>query len=247
MALLAAFGSLSFLLLCILGGARLLLLARRTRKLPEFVLGMGLLLLGGIATPLGAVARMPTDLSLDVRVAFLVAQGAIMVIGMAGFNAFTRQVFRPTEAWARILAWVLPGTMVFGLGLTHATQGFAAALDTMGPGDLIQQFGSMATLFWAAWESLRYAKVLKRRLALGLVDPVVFDRVRLWGIAMGLAVVLSSVVICAHLIGINFISTAPGAAFVGFVGFIAGSAVYLAFLPPRSYTSWVVARFGTGA
>ena len=47
MTILAALGGLSFLLVSIVGGARLLLLARRTRKLPEFVLGMGLFLLGG--------------------------------------------------------------------------------------------------------------------------------------------------------------------------------------------------------
>jgi len=247
MAFLAALGGLSFLLICILGGGRLLLLARRTRKLPEFVLGMGMLLLGGVATPLAALARMPTDLPLDVRVAFLVAHFTIMVIGMAGFSAFTRQVFRPNEAWSRILSWALPGMMVLGMFLTHTTHGFAGALDTMGRGELLQQLGAMATLGWAAWESLRYSRILKRRLALGLVDPVVFDRVRLWGIAMGLALVLSSVTICAQLMGFNFLGSAVGAAFTGFGGFIAGSALYLAFLPPEPYTSWVINRFGTEA
>lgn len=247
MAILAAFGGLSFLLICILGGGRLLLLARRTRKLPEFVLGMGMLLLGGVATPLLALARMPADLSLDVRVAFLVAHFTIMVIGMAGFSAFTRQVFRPDETWARILSWTLPATMVIGMLLTHTTHGFAAALDAVGPGELLQQLGATATLGWAAWESLRYARTLKRRLALGLADPVVFDRVRLWGVAMGIAVVLSGVTIIAQFTAIDFIATAPGAAFTAFGGFIAGSALYLAFLPPRPYTTWVAARFGTQA
>ena len=63
---------------------------------------------------------------------------------------------------------------------------------------------------------------------------------------MSLAVVLCVAAIGAHLMGINLISTVPGAAFVGFVGFIAGSAIYLAFLPPQAYTSWVIARMGAG-
>ena len=247
MAFLAAFGGLSFLLICIVGGARLLLLARRTRKLPEFVLGMGLFLLGGIGTPLGAVARAPTDLSLDLRAGFLVAHCTIMVIGMGGFNAFTCQVFRPQEMWARSLAWAFPLVMLSGMAWTHFGSGFVAELATMGPGSLIQQLGVLATLSWAAWESLRYAAILKRRLALGLVDPVVFDRVRLWGVAMGLAVVLTSAAVGGHLMGISVIGTVAGAAFVGCVGFIAGSAIYLAFLPPQAYTSWVIARFGAGA
>ena len=165
-----------------------------------------------------------------------------MVMGMAGFNAFTRQVFRPNETWARMLAWLISATMLFGMSLTHFTNGYAAELDAMGTGYLIQQLGAMGTLAWAAWESLRYASILARRFELGLVDPVVLNRVRLWGIAMGLAFVLASTTIGAHLMGIDMMGTVPGAAFVGCVGFIAGSAIYLAFLPPRAYTNWVTGR-----
>ena len=49
----------------------------------------------------------------------------------------------------------------------------------------------LATLLWTGIESLAYSSALKRRLVLGLADPVVADRVQLWGIGMLLASVMS--------------------------------------------------------
>ena len=48
-----AVGGVCCLLVCIVGGGRLVVLSLRTRRFPEFALGAGMLLMGGIATPLG--------------------------------------------------------------------------------------------------------------------------------------------------------------------------------------------------
>ena len=52
MELLGAIGGVSFILASLVIGLRLLLLARRTRELPEFVIGLALFLMGGLGYPL---------------------------------------------------------------------------------------------------------------------------------------------------------------------------------------------------
>ena len=112
---------------------------------------------------------------------------------------------------------------------------------------LVQQLLMLATLVWTGVESLLYADAMKRRLALGLVDPVVADRVRLWGIAMVLASLMSAATIAGQLIGIEIIATIPGAAGIACTGVVAGGAIYLAFFPPQFYRRWITARSTSGA
>lgn len=244
MAVLAAVGGVSFLLLCIVGGARLLLLARRTRELPEFVLGMGLFLMGGVATPMAGVARAPLGLSEVTSAVLLVGHSVIMAAGMAGFAQFTRWVFRPQEGWALLLSLALPVGMLVSIpAMLLLDSSILAHVNNAGPGYMLQQTCVFVTLGWAGFESLRYSAVLKRRLKLGLADPVVFDRVRLWGVAMALATLMSVVTVGGQFVGIDVLASMGGAAFIGCVGFVAGSAIYLALLPPRAYTRWIHARW----
>ena len=62
MASLAALGGGAFVLASLIVGARLMLLARRTRHFPEFAMGFGLFGMGGVGYPLMMVARFHTGL-----------------------------------------------------------------------------------------------------------------------------------------------------------------------------------------
>jgi len=42
----------------------------------------------------------------------------------------------------------------------------------------------LVPMSWAGFESIRYYKMQSRRLLLGLADPIVTDRFRLWGLSM---------------------------------------------------------------
>ncbi len=247
MEVLAAIGGGSFLLVCIVGGVRLLLLARRTRQLPEFGLGLGLFLLGGVATPMGAAARSPLDLQPAISEAMLIAQSLMMAAGMGGFALFTQRVFRPGVFWARTLVLLIPLMMLVGAGTAAlAPGGLVAAGLELPPSFVLYLAGTLLALGWTGWESLRYARVLQRRMSIGLAEPVVVDRVRLWGIAMALSTVMSTLTIAASVAGIDLISTLSGAVIVGGLGFVAASAIYLAFLPPEAYMRWVKARGAAG-
>ncbi len=242
----AAIGGLAFMGVCLVGGGRLLWLARRTRGLPECVLGAGLFLMGGVATPFGALAKAPLDLELETRIALYVLQLAIVGTGMSGFAIFNWRVFRPNESWARALATALIVAIPASLLSVPLTTGFERALHNEGWG--VHLFGAV-TLFilaWTAFESTRYASFLRRRAALGLAEPVVRDRVRLWAIAMAVATVLSAATNLSSALEVDLIASAAGAALIGNLGLVAATAIYLAFLPPAAYSRWVRARAGTG-
>jgi hypothetical protein len=239
---LAAIGGVSFLLVCIIGGARLLLLARRTGGLPETVLGAGLFVLGGVATPLAALARADTGLDLELRAGIFVVQSILMSLGMGSFALFTQRVFRPHSGWARPLTAVLTTGMLAGVALMGVERGYVAALRAPGPGFLLQQLFLIASLGWTAGEALHYARLLKRRLALGLAEPLVAHRIQLWGSGVGLAVCMTAFTTAGELAGVNLLVTAPGEALIGFMGLGASTAIYFAFFLPEAYARLVVER-----
>lgn len=238
-------GGALFLLSTIVGGIRLLLLARRSRELPEFVLGTALFLMGGVATPLAALSRLPLDLPSGAAAACSVVSSLFMTLGCAGFVIFTQRVFRPTELWARVLAFALPITMIAGIATTALTGGYATANFAGGAGYYVFHTAMLVAIAWCAVESTYFANALARRVRIGLADPVVANRVRLWGSAMIVAALLSFAGISGQLSGFNLLGTLAGLTFVGSFGSLAAGAIYLAFLPPRAYTRWI-ATFETG-
>lgn len=242
MTIIAAVGGALFLLSTIVGGLRLLWLARQTRELPEFVLGIGLFAMGGIGTPLMALARAPLGWGPGFSAACLFASCGILTLGMAGFALFTRRVFRPNARWAGCLAFALPGWMLAGMVLIALGDGFAAAARQPGTGYAFFQTGTAMILAWCAFESTRYAIALRRRVQLGLAEPVVANRILLWASAMVIATALSAGATLGQIAGINVMGSPEGLTFVGCFGTVAAGAIYLAFLPPKAYTGWVTAR-----
>lgn len=120
--------------------------------------------------------------------------------------------------------------------LGHAANG---ALST---GYLTQQLAGLLVLAWTACEALRHAAALRRRLRLGLADPVVANRVQLWGGAMALSAGMAAFTTTGQVLGVDLMATTAGMAVISCLGVVAAGSIYLAFLPPRFYTAWVGAH-----
>ena len=95
MQIIAAIGGLSFIVASLVTGARLLLVARRTRQLPEFALGLGLFLMGGLGYPLTLLGELGTFLPDAARTASIASNQLSTVVGLTFFAFFTARVFRP--------------------------------------------------------------------------------------------------------------------------------------------------------
>jgi hypothetical protein len=239
---LAALGGGAFALASLVVGLRLLVLAVRSGELPEFGVGIALFLMGGLGYPAAAVARGAPGLGVLPRVALEAGAMVCMVLGTAGIALFNWRVFRPEERWAARGVAALCAALVASFTWQAAAPGFLAAAENRGAGLRALEGLAGVALAWAAIESTRYAARLQRRLALGLADPLVADRVRLWSVAIVAAQLLNGASQLAAAFGRDIATWRYGGALIGPLGLAAALAMWLAFLPPARYRAFVLAR-----
>lgn len=240
---LAAAGGGSFVLVSLVLGPRLLALSRRTGQLPEFTMGLCLLLMGGLGYPLATVGRAVTALPDDVRGMALGGSALCNTIGFAALAIFTWRVFRASSIAAEIgvalclftLALLVPAEAVWP-GLVESA---LSAQPYPGVPGLLRAALGVAVLYWASLEAALFARQIRRRLSLELADPVVADRVRLWAIAISGASVSMTISFALSFRGIDLASSSLGAGIVGVLGLLSAACAWLAFLPPARYTRWV--------
>ncbi len=242
MEILAAAGALAFMLVSLVIGLRLLGLARRTRELPELAIGLGYFLIGGIGYPLLIVSNRATDLSVGARLGLLWASLVTTAIATTAIGVFVWRVFRPEARWARAAVWTFPGLSAASLALQASISGMDAALRHQGIGILLYTFLNSCPIAWAGVESFHYHSLLVRRARLGLADPVVADRMRLWGIGNLCALVMNTGSLVGYFFGIDLALDPAGALLISGLGLVASCATWLAFFPPRAYTRKVAAR-----
>jgi hypothetical protein len=228
-------GLASYCLVSLVVGVRLLALARRTRELPECLIGAGFL--GG-----GCFGYTALVISGE-----LAAQGATTFAGplfCAGWGGlvtaalcllwFWRRVYHPNLAAARHIAVaggaVLVASLV-GIGLAYEPGGDLAKNPWYLPA-LVFQGGAYALNGWA---SARYYAMLRRRLTLGLADPVVVNRILLWGLAAW-AITLQYVYSVIYLISTGArVTGGSNTAIISSLGIVAAATMVLAFFPPTFY------------
>ena len=242
--LLALASAVAFVLVGATVGAKLLWLARRTRALPEALVGGSLFLLSAVAWPLLLIVSAPepppaTWLRLGSAGASLA-----LALGWSGVFLFTWRVFRPGRGWGRWLA---------GLGiaveLAAGLAGVVRAVLLVDPVELrspaasglVLLLGAQLVYLWTAFESFRYRALLRRRIPLGLADPLVADRFGLWGCTgvFGFGSITPAVV--AQLSGGDPNSLGSHLV-VAVCGLLCSAALYVAFLPPEAYVRFVRAR-----
>ena len=174
-------------------GTRLLRLARRDGGGPVAFLGLYFLVYGALATGFSIatyVGWSSAALALPDPVARLL-NGVFFVTATAGLGCllvFTQRTFRPDSRAARAAAWGLGTVMALATAALAVTEGFEVRV-LNGPAYWVHFAARVAIWLWVAGESLAYWTKQRRRLAIGLADPVVTNRFFLWGV-WGLVVAL---------------------------------------------------------
>jgi len=244
MGVLVLLATLSFVLVGGAVGVKLLLLARRTRQLPELTVGLGLFLVALVGYPLTLGSLAPSLPNVAAKLLFGAGTLATAV-GSASIYVFTWRVFRPEAGWARVLS-----VGAIGAIFAFAVVVLVRLIDAETPAELFRDRLSASRSFvtgfsyvWTAVEALRYHTLLRRRLELGLADPVVANRFLLWGIS-GVAATLGTGVSTA----VVFLGSGAGGAHpvsmlaVGVAGFASSVPLSLAFLPPAAWRRYVAGR-----
>lgn len=244
MQLLAGIGTLAFLAVGAIVGARLLLLARRTHQRPELYVGGALFLYAVLGQPAIVTSRPAGDAfgqwaSLTLLFIGLTAN----VATVAGMYAFTTMVFRPDSRLARMMIWC--GTLLTaGCAVTllfessNRELGASYSLTTK-IAIAILALNFSAVMFWTAVESLRYRRLLGKRLRLGLADPVVVNRFGLWGGGCLVCAASAIVLIGCVAAGMNVTTDPVPILSTALSGSFIGACWYLSFLAPPFYLRWV--------
>jgi hypothetical protein len=238
-ALVAASGIGAFFAVGGVVGLRLLLLWLRTRRPPEGLAGAGLLGIGPLGFCVMVLAQLGFAGTPAARPIFAVGL-LVQAAGTVAAAAFTWVVFRRGCPWAQGLVWASAILLVASWLLYCADSGeFAEVRPWLHPDVAIK----VGVLGWGGAESLRYWRLLRRRLALGFGDPVVAASFLMWGIALASGA-LSFVVIYAYLLLVSPRGgSRPWIDFsLSLFGIVSAASLWLAFLPPRWYARRVVAR-----
>jgi hypothetical protein len=239
---LAAIGGGAFFLASCVVSVRLLLLARRTRGLPEALVGTGLLLLGAIGYPLAIAVPMSADRP-SLQLGFMLAHATLQTLGQGSIVLFTWRVFRADAGWARgVVVAFFAGIAALAAWQAVGPGWPSFAATQSGPWVYLSAF-TLFSLGWAGAEALLYHRKLVLRLALGLADAVAADRMRLWSISILSAFAISALVAAMRASGHAIDPRAMGV-FLGPLGIVSAGSMWLAFLPPARYLRWVEARAG---
>lgn len=234
---LQAVGGSVYLLTITAVGIRMLVLARRTHGMPELLLGLSLLLGGliGASLEVFVMLRLP-DLEPAFAGRLLLLAKLCGGLGITMHNLFIWKVFRPDDGWGALGFGLLTALLAVGL-FGHELSGSFATGKVVPLWFWIELVGRVAAPLWLSFEALRYWTLMRRRVVLGLGDPLLANRFLLYGTSALLSVtmMLTSVVgQTADPYGPTLV--ADIALLVLFASGVGASICYaLAFFPPAAY------------
>lgn len=238
MQILGQIGGGAYCIAALVVGLRLIWLSTRTHELPELLIGISVLFLAGLGYPLSAAARQIPELAVSSRAALGVVAGVLAAVGLIANTVFIWVVFRRGSAWASAL---LVSLTLATLGIFYVQSlegGWAEGAHFWGalPVVITLSYG------WACLECGRFYSLLRRRLRLGIAEPVVANRFGLYTVATGMALTTNVVGFVFWHLHLEMLTNPLGGPLLFVLG--AGSSVLmmLAFIPPQAYREWVRAR-----
>jgi len=219
-------------------GLRLLRLARSNGHLPEKLLGAALVFDGlewlmwfiAIYTP---AAGTPFEDGFGYFCRAGMSASAIFLL------AFNQIVFRPGRSLSFGFSVSATLAMILALvasGVVADWHGYRVDL----PWTWLEMGAQMSAYVWTLGESLRCYRAARRRMQIGLSDPVTANRFLLWaGYGAGMTATTCALIVAQYTAGIT--GEYPGALDVVMSGstLLACVAVWMAFFAPRAYRRWL--------
>ena len=224
---------------------------RRSGEWTQWLLGLHLILSMGIGYLLTCVGTVSVEYNAGLsRSLLFVILGVGYAASCAGLTTtihFTRRVFRPGRGIAFAYATASGAALWIGwLGLVISGDVARGRFD--GTWFWVMTSGMLACNVWVAFEPVSYYAQLRRRVRLGLCEPIVADRVLLWGIgSVARAIlVLAGPLSSRHLATLSDAERLSHGAVVlvmsSLLGLVTAGTYWLAFQPPRAYLRWVEQR-----
>ena len=222
-------------------GVRLIARSRESHGVPELLMGLSYVTAPALGYPMAIVSAMLTNRAIAVPT-YVVGE-VLLVFGCCCFLFFTVKVFRPGAQWAIWSAAVGSAILVWsGYGITHAFLSTAnseesAALARTPLGVMVLVL--MLSYVWTALEGMRYYRMMRKRMALGLADPVVTNRFFLWGCSGLTSLMWISVSAYFLSTGGNIGRDPIPVTCTSAGGVLNTIFLVLIFMPPHAYTRWI--------
>jgi hypothetical protein len=222
-------------------GVRLIARARQSRGVPELLAGMSYVAAPALGYPLAILTPMLSNRA--IAAPLYVIGETLLVFGCCCFLFFTVKVFRPGAQWAIWSAALGSAVLIWcGFGITHAylitsTVDECAALAKIPLAVMVLLL--MLSYIWTALEGLRYYRMMRKRMALGLADAVVTNRFLLWGFSGLTSLAWISVSAFFLAAGANIGSDPIPVTATSVGGIVNTVFLVLIFMPPPAYTRWL--------
>jgi len=156
------------------------------------------------------------------------------------FAFFIRSVFRPDSRWAAWLVAAIVVSLVAGVAGSGWVGDWEGINPLANPWYWLEYFGSFAPTIWLGAEGFAQYFRARRRLKLGLCEPMACNRFLLWGIAGALWVILEVVLTANDLANALTGQWSPLLDFgVALFEVVPVAVIWFAFFPPEFYCRWV--------
>ena len=235
-------GFAAFFVASLTAGVRLVMLWRRTRQLPELLIGIGVLGIGPVGFGLTTLAQLSRSGHPELSRWILAL--ALLAVCTGGFAKyiFNWRVYHPQQALVR---WIVcaAGLLLVSCYVTEVfTSGFRSEY-LQSPANLGRSALLVGCLLWGSAEALVYWRKMRRRLRLGLADPIVTNRFFLWGLGAGAAGVGTAIGVVAQFVTGLPPTQMPWITLSSSLhGLTAAVALWLAFVPNQAYLQFIEAR-----
>jgi hypothetical protein len=238
-------GVLLFIVASATVAVRLLLLYRRLKQPPELFLGLAYLLAGTLGWGgllIGALTTPPGHSLSEGYQAWSVVVGDL---GTLGFYLFVWYVFRRNSALAKAALGVVVMVFLVSIGCDTIVRGVTFGPPPGAATTLAGAAGRGAVFAWMAVEAFSSYVAFRKRARVGLGNPLVANRLFLWGVSALLALTLSATATTLYVIAKDEVDATlkqnEAGGLYGALAACSAIALWLAFFPPRAYQNWIEA------
>lgn len=224
-------------------GLRLLRTAARGGGAAAWTCGFGFTLIGLLGHPLHMISGAGSVPVGEVHQALGAAGSVFIAAGLSAFFAFTLIAFRRTQTWA----WIFTGTGVALLFVSAFGQigALATAPPEMPSAEATRNWsmslGILSTICyaWSGIEGIAEWTRARRRVALGLTDPLTANRILLWGVHGVCVTMLNGMLMTLSAQGVNLGESLLAQIGTACFSLVSCATITLAFFPTRAWASWV--------
>jgi hypothetical protein len=221
----------------VLVGIDLIRRARETRGLPELVLGLAFVFngLSYLFTDSPIIFGYEAILNEFSYIGRIFAALCALTIA-----AFTWRVFRAEAAWAKWAFWADGALLLLGLTVSALEGDWEGTYPLTFTGFWFEWLAGMGPFIWLAVESLRAYSRSRRKMRVGLGDPIVSNRFLLIGLYGTLAASTYPIYLWMYIeYELHGGWSDPLSVFLGIVEVISLAALWISFAAPAFYRRWI--------